>query len=229
MAVQPPSAEGGGGEPISRHPVIARPLLARMAAKHAPTYQHLGRVSRIAEYFATHLRLSRKEVRTVSLSALLHDIGKLEIPDDLLTKEGWLTAPEIETVCEHAARGADIVSRVPALADLAGAVRHHHEWFDGRGYPDGLQGEEIPWVSRVISICDAFDSMITPRPYAPALSVDQALEELRRGAGTQFDPELTRLFVERYQRVTVVRPKVHCEWIDPDQRPRPLAVRQRSR
>jgi len=163
----------------------------------------------------------------VSLAALLHDIGKLEIPDALLTKEGWLTASEIETVCEHAALGGDILSRTPALADLAGAVRHHHEWFDGRGYPDGLAGEEIPWVSRVIAICDAFDSMTTPRPYAPALSVDQALEELRRGAGTQFDPELTRLFVERQQRLTVVRPRVYFERVDPEQRPRPLAVRHK--
>ncbi|MEW8978148.1 MAG: HD-GYP domain-containing protein [Symbiobacterium sp.] len=229
MAAQPSSSGGGRSDPISRYPVVARPLLARMAARHAPTYQHQGRVSRIAEAFATDLRLSRREVRMVSLSALLHDIGKLEIPGAVLTKAGPLTPEEVELVCEHPARGAAILARYPALAHLAVVVRHHHEWFDGRGYPDGLKGEEIPWLSRLIAICDAFDCMTTPRPYAPPLSVEQALDEIRRGTGTQFDPELARQFLERHRRVLVVHPRYPTEWTDPEQRPRPLAVRARGR
>lgn len=194
MAVERLWFEEGAGVPISRHPVAARPLLAQIAAKHAPTYRHMTRVAAYAEVFATHLRLSRREVRMVSQAALLHDIGKLEIEDAILTKPGRLTDEQMRIMCTHAELGAQILAQSPALADSADVIRYHHEWFDGGGYPAGLTGEQIPWGSRVIGICDAFDTMTTPRPYANPLTPGQALQELERCAGSQFDPTLVAEF-----------------------------------
>jgi len=224
MAVERPCIELGVGEPVSRHPVAARPLLAQMAAKHAPTYHHMGRVSGYAEAFATQLKLSRAEVRMVSLAALLHDIGKLDVPDSILTKPGRLTSSEMEIMCHHAQNGADTLLQTPALAEYAEVVRHHHEWFDGRGYPEGLAGEDIPWVSRVIGICDAFDTMTTPRPYSKPISVAQALSQIEAGAGTQFDPDFARLFVERHRIGRMTRLLTPTEPGTLDQRPVPLAL-----
>lgn len=224
MAVERSCSELGVCEPVSRHPVATRPLLAQMAAKHAPTYHHMGRVSGYAEAFATELRLSRAAIRFVSMAALLHDIGKLEIPLAILTKPSRLTSSEMDTMCRHAERGAEILAGTPALAEYAEVVRHHHEWYDGRGYCDGLAGEEIPWVSRVISICDAFDTMTTPRPYTRPISVGQALAQIELGAGTQFDPELARLFVDRFRNGRMTRVLTPVEPGTLDQRPVPLAL-----
>lgn len=226
MAVERLWVEEGVGVPISRHPVAARSLLAQIAAKHAPTYRHMTRVAAYAEVFATNLRLSRREVRMVSQSALLHDIGKLEIADAILAKPDRLTDDEMRIMCSHAELGARILARSHALSEFAETVHYHHEWYDGRGYPTGLAGEQIPWAARVIGICDAFDTMTTPRPYASPLSPSQGLEELERCAGTQFDPALVRGFT------TLVRSGGLKRWtLSPGgysglvHRPEPLALR----
>ena len=226
MAVELLWVEEGVCVPISRHPVAARSLLAQIAAKHAPTYRHMTRVAAYAEVFATHLRLSRREVRMVSQAALLHDIGKLEIADAILAKPARLTDEEMRIMCSHAELGARILVRSPVLGDLSETVHYHHEWYDGRGYPAGLAGERIPWAARVISICDAFDTMTTPRPYATPLPPSQGLEELERFAGTQFDPTLVQDFT------LLVRSGGLKRWtLAPQQypsqvrRPEPLALR----
>lgn len=226
MAVESLWVEEGVGVPISRHPVAARSLLAQIAAKHTPTYRHMTRVAAYAEVFATRLRLSRREVRIVSQAALLHDIGKLEIADAILTKPARLANEEMHAMSAHADLGAQILVRSSALAEYAEAVRHHHEWFNGRGYPAGLAGQEIPWASRVISICDAFDTMTTPRPYANPLAPHQALDELERCAGSQFDPELAAEFASLVRGGGLKRwPLAPLEFPGILRRPEPLALR----
>lgn len=230
MAGERLGMEEGSGVPISRYPVAARPLLAQIAAKHAPTYWHMTRVAAYAEVFATDLRLSRREVRTVSQAALLHDIGKLKIPDAILTKPGRLTDEELRIMSDHAELGARILAGLPALSACAEIVRHHHEWFSGRGYPAGLAGEQIPWASRVISICDAYDTMTTPRPYASPLAPGQALEELERCAGSQFDPKLVASFTTLVRSGGLKRRATPPRDIPHDgQRPEPLALRLTDR
>lgn len=230
MAVERFHGNVGIEAPISRHPLAVRTLLAEIADKHLPTYRHMTRVGAYAEVFATHLRLSRYEVRMAAQSALLHDIGKLKIPVAILTKPGRLNKDEMAEVCSHAELGARILEGHRSLAHFAPYIRHHHEWYDGRGYPACLKGQEIPWVSRLISICDAFDTMTTPRPYARPISVPEALEELERCAGTQFDPVLVAAFT------SFMRTAGERRWSLPApeaavkrQRPIPLVLRGENR
>lgn len=226
MAAERLLIEEGLGVPISRHPVAARALLAQIAAKHGPTYRHMTRVATYAEVFATHLRLSRREVRLVSQAALLHDIGKLEISETILTKPTRLTDDEMRTMCSHAELGAQILARSALLSEQAEVVRYHHEWYNGKGYPTGLAGDQIPWASRMISICDAFDTMTTPRPYATPLLPSQALEELERCAGNQFDPGMVETFVGLVRNGGLKRwPLAPMDFPGRAYRPEPLALR----
>jgi putative two-component system response regulator len=126
---------------------------------------------------------------------LLHDIGKLMLPEGLLTKAGPLTAEDKAQFRRQPALAADILHNVPGLGRALEIVRHHHERYDGTGHPDGLQGEAIPLGARIFSLCNAFEAMISVRPYRPRLSAQQAIADLRRGAGTQFDPSLVEPFI----------------------------------
>jgi HD-GYP domain-containing protein (c-di-GMP phosphodiesterase class II) len=118
---------------------------------------------------------------------LLHDIGKIGVPDGILLKPGRLLPEEYQVIQRHTAIGSDLVSRVPSLESIATTILHHHERIDGTGYPNGLSGENISLASRIIGVVDAFDAMTTPRPYREPVSPQEALEELRRCSGTQFD------------------------------------------
>jgi HD-GYP domain-containing protein (c-di-GMP phosphodiesterase class II) len=122
--------------------------------------------------------------------ALLHDIGKIGMPDEILRKPGRLDAHELAIMREHPVIGERILRHVPGLETVARAVRHEHERWDGTGYPDGLAGEAIPLSSRITLVCDAYHAMTSARPYRAALDHEEAAEELRRGAGTQFDPAI---------------------------------------
>jgi HD-GYP domain-containing protein (c-di-GMP phosphodiesterase class II) len=128
------------------------------------------------------------------IGGLLHDIGKLALPDRILDKPGPLDAAERAVVQEHSAIGERILRAVPGLASVADAVRASHERFDGDGYPDGLAGEDIPLGARIVAVCDAFDAMLSHRPWRPAMTTDAALAELRRGAGSQFDAAVVDAF-----------------------------------
>jgi HD-GYP domain-containing protein (c-di-GMP phosphodiesterase class II) len=119
---------------------------------------------------------------------MLHDVGMIGVPDDILRKPGPLAEEELAAIREHTERGAQMVARIEGLEVIAPWIRHSHESFDGSGYPDGLSGEEIPQPSRILLAADAFDAMTSRRPYSTPLSRPQACEELRRNAGTQFDP-----------------------------------------
>lgn len=175
-------------------PGVVRALLVMMAAKHRPTYEHLCQVGTYTARLAEHMGLPPGRVRLARVAGLLHDIGKVAIAEDLLTKPGRLTDYEVKVMTGHVVCGAEIVSLAGVPAGLNDAVRHHHEWYNGRGYPAGLSGTAIPLISRMIAVVDAFDTMTAPRPYRQPLGSDHALKELERCAGTQFDPELVRAF-----------------------------------
>ncbi len=184
-------------------------LAATVDAKDPYTYGHSERVAATCEAIGEEVGLSTEELLNLHAAALLHDVGKVGVPDSILTKPGPLTSGERDTVERHATEGARIVGHMRELAALVPIVRHHHEWYDGTGYPDALKGEDIPLGARIVAIADAYDTMTTVRPYRSKVSQAQALAELRRCAGTQFDPDLVAAFhraiVERGRRLAQVR------------------------
>ena len=137
------------------------------------------------------------EVLELESVGLLHDIGKVAIEEAILNKPGPLDEDEWEEIRRHPEIGYRILSSVNDMADMARDVLYHHERWDGSGYPRGLAGEEIPLVSRIIHLADAFDAMTSERAYRPPMETDRALEQIRLGCGTQFDPDLVRLFLDR--------------------------------
>ena len=163
-------------------------LSAAIDARDAYTAGHSRRVQRLSLAIGRELHLSQPELDLLGHAALFHDIGKLAIPDAILMKPARLDTDEWRLMRRHADEGARIIDRLGFLSDAVPAIRHHHERYDGSGYPDGLRGEEIPLGARIIHVADALDSMLTSRIYRPALTEDEAIEELRLGAGTQFCP-----------------------------------------
>ncbi|MDO8484335.1 MAG: diguanylate cyclase [Candidatus Limnocylindrales bacterium] len=147
---------------------------------------------------ALGLGLPESEIERIRVASLLHDLGKLAIPEEILTKPGELNDPEWRIVSEHPKIGQVILEQAGALRDAATIVLHHHEWYDGRGYPHGLAGEEIPVGARIVAIADAYEAMVAGRPYRDAISHEAALQELRRHGGMQFDPELVERFAELF-------------------------------
>jgi putative nucleotidyltransferase with HDIG domain len=163
-------------------------LSATVDARDAYTAGHSRRVQQLALAIGRELGLSQAELDLLGHAALFHDIGKLAIPDAVLLKPASLTVDEWALMQRHADEGARIIDRLGFLNDAVPAIRHHHERFDGTGYPDGLSGEDIPLGARIIHVADALDSMLTTRIYRAARPADEALQELRRGSATQFCP-----------------------------------------
>jgi diguanylate cyclase (GGDEF)-like protein len=165
-------------------------LVATMSERHEGLAEHNHSVAGLAERLAARVGLASTQVETIRNAAELHDVGKIAIPDEILTKPGPLTDDEWVFMRQHSVIGERILSAAPALAQVATLVRASHERHDGAGYPDGLAGEEIPIGARIIAACDAFSAMTTDRPYRAACSDADAFRELERCAGTQFDPTL---------------------------------------
>jgi HD-GYP domain-containing protein (c-di-GMP phosphodiesterase class II) len=157
---------------------------------------HSARVTAFAEGLAVRLGWSGERLDTLRLGGSLHDVGKIAINASVLRKPGPLTAAELEQIRTHPDAGARLIEGVKDFQPALPYVLHHHERWDGDGYPHGLKAEAIPIEARLLGVADAFDAMTSVRAYRPALSVDQALSELRRCAGTQFDPELANSFVD---------------------------------
>ncbi len=169
--------------------------LARTAdAKEHLAESHWQKAKEYCSLLASALKLGPEQTATLETSALLHDIGKVGISEHILHKADKLTVEEWETIRTHPQMGANIVRHVPQLAGCLPAILHHHERYDGTGYPKGLKGEDIPLLARILSIADAFAAMTSSRSYSEALPMEEALGEIRRGAGTQFDPHLAQLF-----------------------------------
>ena len=163
-------------------------LSAVIDARDSHTAGHSRRVQRISLAIGRELRMSDQELDVLSKAALFHDIGKLAVPEAILLKPAHLDSQEWRIVRRHPGEGARLLGRLSFLADALPAIRHHHERYDGSGYPEGLAGEEIPLGARIVNVSDALDAMLTPRVYRPARTPLEALEELRTGAGTQFCP-----------------------------------------
>lgn len=170
------------------------------------THEHVVRTVDYASKILQHLREEgnisvRGEDEEVLLAGiLLHDIGKIFTPKEILYKPGPLTDEEWAIMRRHPVDGAEILERIAGLKEMADNVRHHHEWYDGSGYPDGRKGEQIPIGSRIAAVVDAFDAMISDRPYRKAMSVEQAIEELKRCAGRQFDPNVVEVLITLHQQ-----------------------------
>lgn len=171
-------------------------LLAVINARDRYTFHHSEQVVRYSTWIGRGLGLEGDPLRQLRVAALVHDLGKIQVDPAILTKPGPLTPAEWEQIRQHPIHGANILRPVPALASVIPAVLHHHERWDGKGYPDGLAGEQIPLPARIIAVADAFDAMTTDRPYRPALTEEGAARELRRGAGSQFDPAVVESFLK---------------------------------
>ena len=169
-------------------------------ARDPYTAGHSQRVRRVAVAVGLTLDLSAKRLGALETAALFHDVGKIGMPDSILTKPDRLTREEQELMREHVTRGAEIVSKFPPFEDAAPGIRHHHERWDGLGYPDGLAGEDIPLEAAIIGLADAWDTITSNRGYAPASSLGEALAEIRAGYGKQFSPRVVDALWELAKR-----------------------------
>ncbi len=171
-------------------------VTSTVEAKDDYTACHGSDVATLAERVALRMGLGAKEAREVHYAAMLHDVGKIAVPSEILCKEGPLTEEEWVVMRSHTVVGAELVERIDAFAHLAPAVRWSHERIDGNGYPDGLSGAEIPLAARIVAACDTYDAIVTDRPYRTARTPQQAREELLRVTGTQLDERVVTVLLE---------------------------------
>jgi len=169
-------------------------------ARDSYTKQHSIRVSRYAISMAQAMGCSQEDQEKLNVAGSLHDIGKIGIPDSILLKPGRLTEDEYEIIKKHPEIAGNIIGHFGMWADERSIIRHHHERFDGHGYPDGLKGEEIPLLSRILSVADVYDALTTDRSYRKKMPDEKALQIMRENSGTQFDPKLIALFLELYDQ-----------------------------
>lgn len=175
---------------------IIRAFCKAIGIRDAYTKQHSEHVAALMVELAEYMKLPSEDVTISYLAGIVHDIGKIGVSEQILNKAGALTDNEYESVKRHSVKGADILSDIDGFDLISNIVRHHHERYDGRGYPSGLKSDEIPIYSRMMAICDAYDAMTSERCYRRPYTASQALDEIRRCAGTQFDPEISAVFIE---------------------------------
>ena len=165
-------------------------------AKDTYTRGHSDRVSEISVLIGKHLNLSDQDLKTLQIGGLFHDIGKIGVPDSILLKEAKLTDDEYSEIKNHPSIGAHILSTATIFKDIIPIVKHHHEKYDGTGYPSKLKGEDIPYLARIAAIADSFDAMTSKRTYRDCLPIETVISEFERCRGTQFDPNLTDVFLD---------------------------------
>jgi putative nucleotidyltransferase with HDIG domain len=171
-------------------------LTSAVDAKDAYTCGHSERVALLSRHLAQNAGLSEHEVERIYMAGLLHDVGKIGVPEAVLQKTGKLTPEEFDQMKKHPEIGARILHDIKQIKDIIPGVLHHHERYDGKGYPAGLSGEGIPQMGRIICLADCFDAMTSNRTYRKALPLEVALTEIRRCSGTQFDPTLAEAFLK---------------------------------
>jgi len=177
-----------------------RAIIASLEEKDAYTHGHSIRVAEYSVMIAEEMGFDEAQIREVEISALFHDIGKIGIPDQILMKPARLTPAEFEIMKSHPVRSAQIMEKISSLRNLIPGIKHHHERYDGLGYPDGLSGEEIPLYARIILVADTFDAMTSTRPYRLALDKEVAVNELKNCSGTQFDTPLVDAFLRAMKK-----------------------------
>jgi len=165
-------------------------LMASLDAKDAYTHGHCERVSVLAKIIASGLKLTFDEIKQVALAGLVHDIGKIGVPENILKKPSRLTDEEFAVIKQHPDIGCVIINAIPSLRDLAPGVKYHHERWDARGYPYGLSGGEIPLFARILAVADSFDAMRSTRTYSHARAHVQVVDEMMKCRGSQFDPQI---------------------------------------
>jgi putative nucleotidyltransferase with HDIG domain len=176
-------------------------LAATIDAKDHYTLGHSTRVANVSVALGREIGLPAKDLENIKIACLFHDVGKIKIPDSILLKNGKLEPGEEIEMMRHPVYGAEILSKAASLHKYIPVVRHHHEWYDGTGYPDRLGGEEIPVSVAITALADSFDAMTTDRPYRKALSLGDALEKIYKLSGTQFSPELVMKFIGMFMKM----------------------------
>jgi len=174
---------------------MARTLVLLQESRDKYTGGHSKRVAQFAKTIGNNLRLDEKEMRSLELAASLHDIAKISIPDSIFKKEGPLDPQERTEIQLHPLRAVELLRFLDFMEDALPIIEHHHEWYNGGGYPNGLSGENIPLGARILAVIDTFDAMTSDRPYRAALSAQEAVGELRLLAGVQWDPEIVEAFI----------------------------------
>jgi putative two-component system response regulator len=176
-------------------------LMRALDAKDTYTFGHSQRVVKLAMKMADKLNLENGRSYILQLAASLHDIGKIGMPDSILKKADSLEDIEMNKAKDHPLIGSEILGEIEELSEVASIVRHHHERYDGKGYPDGVKGDAIPLFSRILFILDTYEALATDRVYRKAMSRENALEEIAKNAGSQFDPKLVQIFLESMKEV----------------------------
>ncbi|MCL5104438.1 MAG: HD domain-containing protein [Armatimonadetes bacterium] len=172
-------------------------LAAAVETRESGTVGHAQRVAQLTVEVARRLGLQGKDLERIEYAALLMDMGKANVPQRLLSKQDRLTLDEWAVIQSHPRLGAEMVEAVPFVADLSDIILHHHEYWDGTGYPNGMSGEDIPLESRILGVTADYDAMVSERPYHPRpLSHEEAMEEIRRGIGWRYDPKVAEVFLE---------------------------------
>jgi putative nucleotidyltransferase with HDIG domain len=187
---------GANNLPISQATPLIRSLVGAIDSRDRYMRGHSDTVARLVVQIAKKMNWSGEDLDMLEIAALLHDVGKIAIPENVLTKLDPLTPDEWKTIQMHPYHGAKIVKSLDTLSRIIPWVYHHQERWDGAGYPDGLAKETIPAAARIIGVGEAYTVMITDQPKRPALSIEQAISEIQKGAGTQFDPEVADAFSE---------------------------------
>jgi HD-GYP domain-containing protein (c-di-GMP phosphodiesterase class II) len=189
---------------------MVKTLARAVDSKDQYTHEHSDRASVRARRLAKQMAVPDNEARYIEYAALLHDIGKIGIDEAILLKPGKLTPEEYEQMKKHPVIGHQILAPVKFLGPVAQMVLYHQEWYDGRGYPEGLKGEAIPLGARMVAVIDAWDAMTSDRPYRKALAREIAIDQLRKGAGTQFDPKVVEAFLKLEAQDHEARPAGHA-------------------
>jgi HD-GYP domain-containing protein (c-di-GMP phosphodiesterase class II) len=175
---------------------IIKVIAAAIDARDSYTHGHSARVAQLSLLIGKQIELSNDDLTDLEVACMFHDVGKIKTPDSILLKPGKLTVAENKEMMHHVEDGASILSWAPSLTKYIPSTRHHHEWHNGKGYPDGLAGDDIPLFAAIIAIADSFDAMTSDRPYRKALSEEEALQEIKRMAGTQFRPDIALAFID---------------------------------
>ena len=191
---------------------FAKILLQTVGAKDHYTEEHSRRVTLLADIFSKYLKLSNRQISDLQIAAAFHDIGKIGIPDNILLKTTRLTDDEYQVIKTHPTIAANIFSVSDIYKDIYPIMYYHHERYDGNGYPTGMKGKQIPLLARILSICDSFDAIVSKRTYKEGATIEFALSEIDKGAGTQFDPELAPKFIKMVENNTEYIEKIFTDF-----------------